>query len=305
MPHLYHSLLNISWIFIKKKFKIRSWEFLKAHIYRKLDKLIYHKKYNTKELVQFLQKLGLKKGDTIFVHASWDEFYNYNGSIKDFINALIEQVGPEGTIAMPSYPLLRKKTSVFDLYKTPTAAGLIAEEFRKYPSVFRSINLHSVSALGPNAEFLTKDHMFSLTSWDEMSPYYRLGQINAKVLTFGLGNKFVGTIMHVADSMLRTKLPYFEQFFKKKQEVTFRLQDTSLVKTEILTQEDNFKLYFTNAHHSRIINKYYSKDKFKRTRFSNLTINQYDTKYFINRSIELAYEGIVVYTLPNPKKYFK
>jgi aminoglycoside 3-N-acetyltransferase len=306
MPYLYHSsILNKFWIFIKKKFKIRSWEFLKAHIYRKLDKLIYHKKYNTKELIQFLQKLGLKKDDTIFVHASWDEFYNYNGSIKDFINALIEQVGPEGTIAMPSYPLLRKESSVFDLYKTPTAAGLIAEEFRKYPSVLRSINLHSVSALGPNAEFLTKDHRFSLTSWDEMSPYYRLGQINAKVLTFGLGNKFVGTIMHVADSILRTKLPYFEQFFKKKMEVTFRLQDTSLVRTEFLTQDDNFKLYFTNAHHSRIINKYYSKDKFKRTRFSNLTINQYDAKYFINRSIELAYKGIVVYTLPNPKKYFK
>jgi aminoglycoside 3-N-acetyltransferase len=206
---------------------------------------------------------------------------------------------------MPSYPLLRKKTSVFDLYKTPTAAGLIAEEFRKYPSVLRSINLHSVSALGPNAEFLTKDHMFSLTSWDEMSPYYRLGQINAKVLTFGLGNKFVGTIMHVADSVLRAKLPYFEQFFKKKQEVTFRLKDTSLVKTEILTKDDDFKLYFTDAHHSRIINKYYLKDKFIRTRFSNLTINQYDANYFITRSIELAYKGIVVYTLPNPKKYFK
>lgn len=305
MHYLYHTILDTFWKFIKKKFKIRSWEYLKANINRSLDKLVYHKKYNTKELIHFLQGLGVKKGDTIFVHASWDEFYNYNGTITEFINALIEQVGSEGTIAMPSYPLLRKKTSVFDLHKTPTAAGLIAEEFRKYPFVLRSINLHSVAALGPNAEFLTKDHSFSLTSWDEMSPYYRLGQINAKVLTFGLGNKFVGTIMHVADSVLRTKLPYFEQFFKKKREVTFRLQDSSCVKTEILTQDDNFKLYFTEANHSKIINKYYLKNKFKRTRFSNLTINQYDANYFITRSIELAYKGIVVYTLPNPKKYFK
>ena len=206
---------------------------------------------------------------------------------------------------MPSYPLLRKKTSVFDLYKTPTAAGLIAEEFRKYPFVLRSINLHSVSALGPNAEYLTKDHKYSITSWDENSPYYKLSELNAKVLTLGLGTKFVGTIMHVADSVLRTKLPYFEQFFKKQQRVTFRLYDSSLITTESLTSDDNFKIYFTNAHHSNIINKYYLKDKFKRTRFSNLTINLYDANYFITRTIELALKGIVVYFLPNPKKYFR
>ena len=88
-------------------------------------------------------------------------------------------------------------------------------------------------------------------------------------------------------------------------EVTFRLHDTSLIKTEILTRDDNFILHFTDAHHSKIINKYFLKYKFRRTRFSNLTINQYDANYFIYRSIELAYKGIVVYILPNPKKYFK
>ena len=55
MPYLYHTIFNKFWKFIKKKFKIRSWEYLKANIYRKLDKLIYHKKYNTKELIIFLR----------------------------------------------------------------------------------------------------------------------------------------------------------------------------------------------------------------------------------------------------------
>ena len=93
--------------------------------------------------------------------------------------------------------------------------------------------------------------------------------------------------------------------FKKHQRITFRLYDSSLITTESLTSDDNFKTFFTNAHHSKIIKNYYLKDKFKRTRFSNLTINLYDANYFITRTIELALKGIVVYFLPNPKKYFR
>lgn len=294
----------IIWKIIKEKFKIRSWEHFKAKNYRNFDKLFFKKKFNTSELKYHLEYLGLKKGDTILVHSSWDEFYNYEGTIHDFINCLIDVIGSEGTLVMPSYPLLRKKTSVFDLLTTPTAAGLIAEEFRKYPGVLRSINIHSVCALGPNAFYLIKDHQDSITSWDENSPYYKLGEIDAKVFSFGLGTKFVGTIMHVADSVLRNQLVYFNQFFKKEQTLEFRLLNRTMITTNTLVFDDNFKLYFTDSNHSKIINKYYSNDKFKRTRLSNLTINQYDAKYFINRSIELAKKGIVVYTLPDPKKYF-
>ncbi len=291
------------WSLIKYKLKIRSWEHFKAKNYRNFDKVFFKTFFKTSELKSHLEYIGIKKGDTILVHSSWDEFYNYEGSIHDFINCLIGVVGAEGTLVMPSYPLLRKTTSIFDLRRTPTAAGLIAEEFRNYPGVLRSINLHSVCALGPNADYLIADHQFSVTSWDEKSPYYRLGELNAKILSFGMGTRFVGTIMHVADSVLRTKLLYFDQFFQKNRSVVFRLFDDKVITTTTIVSDDNFKLFFTERRHSKIINKYYSRDHFKRTRLSNLTINQYDAKYFINRTIELALKGIVVYTRPDPKEF--
>ncbi len=299
-----HDYKMMFWKFLKTKLGIRSWEYLKAKIYRKIDKIIYRKKYNVDELMQFLRKMGLKRGDTILVHASWDEFYNFNGTIKEFIDGLIEVVGTEGTIVMPSYPFLRKNSSIFDLIRTPTAAGLIAEEFRKYPGVIRSVNRHSVAALGPNATYLTNEHQFSETSWDEKSPYFKLGQIHAKVFTFGLGSKFVGTIMHVADSVMRTQHPYFEQFFTSKLVSKFRLQNQSVITTESLTAADDFNMFFTYNRHSRIINKYYSRSMYNRTRYSNLTINSYDADYFIERTIELAKSGIVVYSKPDPKPFF-
>lgn len=293
------------WKIIKYNFKIRSWDYLKSKINRKFAKLVFKKKYDTKDLIFFLKSMGLKKGDTILLHSSWDEFYNYTDTIHDFIEGLIDTVGTEGTIVMPAYPLLRKSNSVFDLRTTPTAAGLIAEEFRKYPGVIRSINRHSVCALGPNAEYLVNEHKFSITSWDEHSPYYKLGNVYAKVFSIGLGSSFVGTIMHVADSILRTKYEYFEQFFTKKISTVYRLHDKSIIKLESLIAEDDFELFFTNRYHSKIIRKYYQKDKFQRCRFSNLTVNQYDANYFINQTIKLASKGIVVYSIPNPKKYFK
>jgi aminoglycoside N3'-acetyltransferase len=239
------------------------------------------------------------------VHASWDEFYNYTDTIHDFIDGLIDTVGKEGTIVMPAYPLLRKKSSVFDISRTPTAAGLIAEEFRKYPGVLRSVNRHSACALGPNAAYLVNEHQFSTTSWDEKSPYFKLGEIHAKVFSFGLGSKFVGTIMHVADSMLRTKHPYFQQFFTKKLESEYRLIDKSTITTETLIAADDFELFFTYRGHSRVIKKNYAKEKYKRTRLSNLTINFYDANYFIKHTIDLASKGIVVYIKPDPKQFFR
>ncbi len=94
---------------------------------------------------------------------------------------------------MPAYPLLRNENSIFDVRNTPTGAGLIAEEFRHYPGVKRSLNRqHSVCALGPMSDFLLGEHHLSKTCWDEKSPYYKLGEINAIVFTLGLGKVFVG-----------------------------------------------------------------------------------------------------------------
>ena len=290
------------WYWLKKKIKIRSWEFFKANLKRRIDKKIYKKTYSTEEIITLMKSLGLKKGSNLFIHASFDEFYNYKGTINEFIDAILAEIGTEGTLAMPAYPFLRKPDSIFDLKNTPTAAGMIAETFRNYPGVKRSINKHSVCALGPMSDYLLDEHQFSETCWDEKSPYYKLSKINASVFAFGLGKYFVGTIMHCADSVLKDEIPYFSLFFQKKAVIQIRLADKSIYKQEYYTASDDFSYYFTNRHHSKIISRYFDKSKYKRTKISNLTVNMYDANYFINRAIELGRKGIVVYLKPKPLK---
>lgn len=298
-----YNLLTGVWKWYKKKMKIRSWELYKAYLIRLIESKIYKQKYTAVELVSFMQKQGLRKGSNVLLHSSWDEFYNYKGSPKEFIDVLIEAIGPEGTLVMPAYPLLRKKDSIFDLNMTPTAAGLIPEVFRNYPGVKRSVNIHSVSALGKYADFLTRDHIYSVTSWDIQSPYYRLSEINGIVFGIGLGKAFVGTIMHCIDSILREEITYFAQFFNHSQKILIRLSNGTEYEQEFLRASENLNIFFTDSHHLKIVDKYFDRSKFSRNRFSNLNVNVYDANYMINRGIELGRKGIVIYIKPDPKEF--
>jgi aminoglycoside 3-N-acetyltransferase len=290
------------WNWVKKRYKIRSKEYLLSKWGRLIEKSFYKKKYNTNELLVIFRKMGVKKNSNVFIHSTWDEFYNYNGTINELIDAVLTEIGPSGTLAMPAYPFLRSSNSIFDIKKTPTHAGLIAETFRKYPGVKRSINRHSVCAVGPMSDFLVSEHKNSITSWDEKSPYYKLGEIDAIVLTLGLGKNFVGTIMHCADSVLREDVPYFAQFFTKEITYKYLLEDQSLYEQNCLTAADDFSYQFTDRSHSKVIRTYFDKNKYMKSKLSNLTINSYDAKYFINKAIELGNQGVTVYTKPAQSK---
>lgn len=116
-----------------------------------------------------LRKLGLKKGDVLCVHSSLSSFGYVEGGADAVINALLETVGEEGTIVMPTYSTNRKKIErtqreielgvtwkykilPYDPQKTPCWTGRIPETFRKKKRAIRNQNpTHSLAAIGPKA----------------------------------------------------------------------------------------------------------------------------------------------------------
>ena len=298
---MFIELRSKMWYWLKKKIKVHSWNSFKVNIRRKIEKNIYRKKYSTEDIISLMKSMGLKKGSTVFVHSSWDEFYNYTGTIIEFIDAMLAEIGPEGTLAMPAYPLLTKANSVFKIKSTPTAAGWIAEEFRNYPNVKRSVDRHSVCAVGPNSDYLLAEHQYSITCWDEKSPYYKLGEINALIFSFGLGKYFPGTSWHCAKSILKDEIPFFNQFFQKRVKMQIELEDGNRYIKESLEPNDTLRLY--NSPHAilKIQKKYFDKSKYKQTKISNLSVNVHDANYLIHKVIELGRKGIVQYK-PTPSK---
>jgi len=121
-----------------------------------------------------LRRLGLKRGAAVGVHSSLSSFGYVAGGADAVIDAILETVGKEGTIVMPTYSTNRldiertqreielgvtwkSKILPYDPEKTPCWTGKIPETFRKRNGVIRSLDpTHSLAALGPKAKELVQ-----------------------------------------------------------------------------------------------------------------------------------------------------
>ena len=164
-----------------------------------------------RDIVDALRRLGVSRGDVVLVHSSLKSLGYVEGGADTVIQAFLEAVGEEGTLVMPT--LIQKDFA--NAYKTwyldkPSDVGYITEVFRHYPGAIRSDQAtHSVAALGPRAEELTKDHgafglrhgPFGETPFALSSPWQKLYDWDAKVVLLGV-NMDKNTLKHLTEYCL-------------------------------------------------------------------------------------------------------
>lgn len=165
-------------------------------------------KLNTIEtLKEDFRNLGIKKDMTLIVHSSLSSIGWVNGGAVSVIDALIQIIGKDGTIIMPSQtgdlsdpkdwekppvPLswhqeIRDTMPAFDVKKTPTRSmGVIVETFRKYKGVRRS-NHPQVSfiAWGKNRDYILKNQKLDY-GLNDKSPLGKMYRLDTKVLLIGV-----------------------------------------------------------------------------------------------------------------------
>lgn len=172
-----------------------------------------------KEIVNALKTVGLSAGDTVMVHTSLRKMGYVCGGAQTIIESLIEVVGEEGTIMMPTqswknldpetgvhwdadeseWDIIRENWPAYDKNITPTnTMGAVAEMFRSWPGSLRSDHpARSVSAWGKHASYLVENHDLS-NIFGEDSPIAKLYELNGKVLLLGVGYD-KNTSLHLAD----------------------------------------------------------------------------------------------------------
>lgn len=286
---------------IKRVLGIKDFSLFKKKMRKKIGRIIYKKKYSAQDIVDAMIKLGMKKGSVVCIHSSMMEFYNYVGSAEELIKAIIDAIGPEGTLAMPAYPnqiIAESEGYIFDALKDKTVAGFLAETFRKYPGVKRSLNAeHSVCAIGKDADYLLNEHQYSSDCWDKKSPYYRMCELNALIFNLGMPRKFFGTFAHCTESILQHEHPYWKQFFNKK--ITFSYYDenrdvkqytSNVCKIERRQKDSNITRHFTD-------------EQWKITKLSNLEIKVFYSKATLDKMLELGRKGISRYYVPSTKGF--
>lgn len=290
-------------ILLKKTTGIQDVSLFRKNTRKKIGKILYKKKYTPNDIVGAMVRMGMKPGDVVFIHASMKEFYNYQGTADDLINAVIEYLTPEGTLLMPALPFTSIRdvdldNFIFDPATQKTAAGHLAESFRHFPGVIRSKNVqHSVCAWGKHAEWLTKDHHLGQNCWDECSPFFRMTKLNALVINLGMPKHYIGTFDHCVEAILYKEHPYWKQFFNKEQ--TFRYYDEH----HNVQQYTCAVSFIERRTRESRLTKYFGKDIHHQERLSNLLVSMFRSAPCLQKMIELGRKGITMYYIPSPKSY--
>ena len=166
-----------------------------------------------------LEACGLAPGQTVLVHSAMSKLGWVCGGPVAVIGALLEVLGPEGTLMMPAHTTsntdpsnwenpsvpeawwetIRASMPAFDPRITPTRQmGRVAELFRTYPGAMRSNHpIGSFAALGPNALRLTETHALE-EEFGDASPLGKLCELDGHILLLGVGHEN-NTSLHLAE----------------------------------------------------------------------------------------------------------
>ena len=229
-----------------------------------------------------LREIGIKEGDKLLVHSSLSSFGYVEGGADTVIDALIESVGFEGTVLVPtltgSAELSPQNPPVFDVLISPCWTGKILESFRSRKNARRSYHpTHSVSGIGADVETLIKNHYEDITPCGIKSPYYKLGELGGYILLIGVGLD-VSTTFHTVEELA---------------EVDYHLQKE--MTDCVVIKEDNMRMIVRNYLHSYLgpernfpIMEEIFKEKgiMKYTQIGNALIRMFPTKESIEITLE-------------------
>jgi aminoglycoside 3-N-acetyltransferase len=170
-------------------------------------------------LLADLTDLGVRSGMLVNVHCAMSSLGWVAGGAQAVNAALLKQIGPTGTLAMPAHSsqlsepatwvappvpeswweILRQEMPAYDPARTPTRKmGAVAESFRTYPGVMRSSHPQvSHAAMGPLAEKIVAEHSLDCLFGDQ-SPIGKLYEFDGFVLLLGV-NHGNNTALHLAE----------------------------------------------------------------------------------------------------------
>lgn len=192
------------------------------------------------KVIAYLREIGIRKGDIVIVHSSFDSLKKTGLDSEEVINALLELVGEEGTLAMPAirhFPeegegmdYLKKYIKdevpdevVYDIYRTPISSGLLPFTLSRYDdAVISEFPLNPLVAVGAQAEDMMKGNIEGVlpSAHGPMSAWKYCADHNAWNIGLGVDEKSYLTIFHVGQE--QPDWPYKEEAWYIKRNFTVK-----------------------------------------------------------------------------------
>ena len=104
------------------------------------------------QLVKHLRDMGVQTGVVLCAHTSYKAIAPVEGGGSTVVDALLDAVGPSGTLVLPAFTFSYCKTGRWDRHTTPSEMGVITEDLRTRPGAQRSFHpIYSFVAIGARA----------------------------------------------------------------------------------------------------------------------------------------------------------
>ncbi len=273
---------------------------LRSHGYRILHTI--HAPFNKEELKAFLtDELGVKIGDTLFVHSSIDKL-NIRFPADQLIPLLLEIVGPEGTLAFPCWHFperaeeyLNNPNNVFDVKKSPSVMGLLPEFARRNKQALRSLHpTSSVVAIGKHAQELVFEHHLSEYPCGQLSPFYKIINYKGKILGLGEKPETSLSFVHCAEDVMGGSFPVKTRTDKV---FTGHVIDQHGNEIQVKTRAAHRNIQYRNIR--GFFKKHISQNECTLTRKRGAWFYVANAAPLFNKMQMLAMQGKTIYTLPS------
>lgn len=175
--------------------------------------------FSKRDLIEDFKKIGIHLGMDLMVHSSLSRLGWVIGGAPTVVAALMECIGPKGTLVMPAatpnclHPKqwddinmpkdwiakIEENSPLFDVEHTPTTMGAIPETFRNWKGTLRSNHpISSVCVNGKLAPEIIAVHQLELSEGPN-TPYEKVYNHDFKILLLGVGFNRC-TMLHFGES---------------------------------------------------------------------------------------------------------
>lgn len=153
--------------------------------------------YTLPEVHEAVYKLGIKPGDSVFIHSNIGFFgrCRYADTVEEtcqiFLDAIKSQIGNSGTVVVPTFTYSYPRREEYDI-KAPSPMGSFSEYIRRHPESFRSSDpCYSIAAIGEKAEAFASEATPNSFSWQSF--FGRFQKAKGKILNFNFdaGSTFI------------------------------------------------------------------------------------------------------------------
>jgi aminoglycoside 3-N-acetyltransferase len=256
--------------------------------------------FNGQDFRRALKRVGVRPGDVLMVHSSFDRFEGFLGTPTEAIQILQESVSPDGTVMMPTMPFSGsahdwvQSGRIMDVRRTPSRMGLLTELFRRSQGVVRTVHpTHPVAIWGAKALELSRDAHQSTTPCGRPSPFARLLEVGGKSLLLGTNIEAL-TFFHSVEEILEPDMP-FSPFTNE----TFDLQTRDDQGSMVLSRLRLFDRHYSSCRRVAIlVPELKRRGEWHEVRIGRLSILLLSAAGVLGACRSLASRGVYCYSRP-------